>query len=109
MLAATRDPLLLDTQGVRGREREMEEMRGGRGRVFTETGLYSRLVSKVGGQPSFLLRDPFKRTHEKTWAKLEEEEDCRDIYFSIMFGQASNFIFSILFDYVYIFLLGFII
>lgn len=88
----------------------MEEMRGGRGRVFTETGLYSRLVSKVGGQPSFLLRDPFKRTHEKTWAKLEEEEeDCRDIYFSIMFGQASNFIFSILFDYVYIFLLGFII
>lgn len=51
-----------------------------------------------------------ERTHEKTWAKLEEEEeDRRDIYFSIMFDQASNFIFSILFDYVYIFLLGFII
>lgn len=81
----------------------MEEMRGGRGRVFTETGLYSRLVSKVGGQPSFLLRDPFKRTHEKTWAKLEEGRENRDIYFSIMFGQASNFIFSILFDYVYIY------
>lgn len=44
-------PLLLDTQGVRGREREMEEMRGGgRMAVFTETGLYS-LVSKLGGQP----------------------------------------------------------
>lgn len=67
MLAATRDPrCCLTPGGVRGREREMEEMRGGRGRVFTETGLYSRLVSKVGGQPSFLLRDPFKRTHEKT-------------------------------------------